>query len=192
MSKKKLKLRIIDVRDLFGHLNQSHPYNFFLGIGEKSFEFKSKNQSLVFLKKFEVSYNSIFFQLIQQIPKLYNLNISCIPYKKKYNSKEFRNSLSHFTERYSDFLNYDQIIENPVREIENLYTEIFEQYSKYIETLSISNRSNYLLNQTYSDLQNTKRLITDFEKLISTKQGFKSLSNSEFQKIKKMYFLKIA
>lgn len=192
MSKKKLKLRIIDIRELFGELNQSHPYQFFLGIGEKSFEFKSNNQSQVFLKKFEVSYNSLFNQFIQQIPKLYHLNISCISYKKKYNSLEFRNSLSYLIERYSDFLNYDEIIENPVREIENLYTEISEQYVKYIQSLSINNRSNHLLNQTYSDFQNTKRFISDFEKLISNKEGFKQVTKNELQKIKKLYFLKIA
>lgn len=192
MPKKKINLEYEDIRNSYGDLNQSHPFEFFLGIGNKSFAFKSNNQAKLFLAKFEKSYNNIYSQFIDHFSKLFELNVNTITYKKDFTSSNFRDSLNFYLDRYDTFVNTDTIVTNPTRELENVYIEVLEQYKAFIKVLSLSNRSSFLLNRTYTDYQNAKRLVKDYEILISDTKGLKLVTAKELIQLKKYNFLKIA
>jgi len=188
--KKKISLNYYDVRNSFGHMNQSHPFKLFVGMGEHIYEFKSVHQAKKFILHFENRYNLLIQQFFEHIPNLFDLNISLLTTKSN-SLKKNRESLNFFIQQYYDNLHFNEYVLHSKTEIENLTFEIDNQYKYYIKTLQKSNRNHYLLKKTNTNYYNFIRLQKDLELLFSNSEQLKlvDIKNLQTQKFK---ILKIA
>ena len=170
--RKKIKLRIKDTRDSFGHLHQKKPYYLFIEIGKESFAFSNKKKAEKWLIKFENEVNDLFSEMVSHTAILYGLNIYLIEFVKFSQLNSKRESLHFYLNRYYDLLNSSDYREYSIgAEINKLYYEIESQYNFYISTLRSNNRLSYLYKKTRHDIKSLKRLKNDFNLLLKDIDG---------------------
>lgn len=188
--KKKISFNFYDERNSFGHLNQSHPFKLFVGMGENIYKFKSKSQAKKFILHFENRYNLLIQQFLDHIPFLFELNINLLTTQSRQLLKN-REALNFFVHQYYENIHFNDYVLHSKTEIENLSFELSNQYKFYIELLQKSNRNHFLLKKTKTNYYNFIRLEKDLELLFSVTEKLElvDIKNLESQKFK---ILKIA
>jgi len=191
MSKRKLNLSFNDIRESFGNLNQSHPFEFFLSFDHEVFKFKSRTSANKFLNNFEINYNHFYFEIFDSISFLYLLNISSIHLKTNQDLHHHRTDLDFYVNRTEDFLKYRTPVNLPAREILNFFYLIEDQMFYFLKLYQKSNRNQYLLKSIKNSILSLKRLKVDLDSLLENTSSL-SIVPKEALQTKKYRIMKIA
>jgi hypothetical protein len=185
--KVKIKLELKDTR-LSYRSKKETPYCLFIEYGSESFYFSNEKKAKKWLCDFEKAATELLKELVTHLHLLFENNVLLTPYLDFPSLQNHASNLIEIQKRYYYLFNRKDL--SVGREINNIYSEIENQYQFYRKFYQKNNRFNYQYQKTRQNIKSLKRLRKEFDLLLTDKNGIKKIENSE--PIQMTSFLKIA
>lgn len=174
--RKKLKLKLSDIRNITNGRHQKKPYFLFIEFGSNKFYFSNKKTATRWLTKFENESNNIFQELIFKFEFILKLHTKML---LNINYSEIEKNISSILwsmKRLNRIYNTNEEIVIG-RELNSIYYEVDYQLKYFKEILQTNNRNYNLLIETNTQIRDVQRIRTDIDLLFSSIENLSSIES---------------